>query len=103
MEDINTQIETKYTEARNLALAEVKRLVFEVFKKNRSYTQFYLAMGTCFFSSKGRTNHNAWELQDDEITKPLFDFIFNWDRVLKLQGEGVYWKRTGEEVRVDTR
>lgn len=96
---LDKEIEQHLQKAYDLGLAEVKRLVFKVFAKKKTYVRFFLAMGATFFEDKNGDNFCVYDEDVAVSALELRNFLMEWDEDLKLSGEGVYWTREGEEIR----
>lgn len=91
MENPSKKIDNSLVKMRYEAMSYLKYLVSNKFKQNKNINSFVLAMGTFFW-----TDLNGKVLYDHQVKdKYVSDFIFEWDNVLKLTGEGVKWFRDG--------
>lgn len=85
---MDKEIKYYYNKAVDLALIEVKRLVFKMFKEHPNLRGFTMANGTVFFTIeiKGYSDLQHIGLEERSYLKPL-DKLFNkWDNYLKLTG-----------------
>lgn len=91
MATANKQIDSLYRQARETALKELKRLVEIKFRQNKNLDYFLIAMGSYFFVDKN--NETVYD-----GFKNIDNLIGEWDRYLKLTGEGVKWYADGSVI-----
>lgn len=82
-------IEQYYRAACSLALAEVERRARRILKANRSIHEFVMSMGLYKFKDKHGNDI------EDRRTRPVDDFIAEWDDYLKLTGESLRFTAHG--------
>ena len=108
---INNRISQKYEEARKMAVDEMIRLARVVLREHPRYDECVIAMGTIYFTLKDDISYNnTVDLYIERMNKsygyeyvltyqyfkPLADLLGEWNDVLKLTGEGVRFRATGE-------
>ena len=99
-------VEYHYRMARKLVLAEVIRMARKILKEHDNLDEFFLVMGSWFFSTKKkRAAYAGGKPCSDTITDvdfkylaPIGNLISEWDEYLKLTGEGIRFTATGKIV-----
>lgn len=83
-----------YNQASLEASKEVERIARKILRKCKTFDEFIMAMGGCFFVDK---NDNRID-NDDPRVKELYNLIYEWDDCLKITGEPMRFTTYGEKV-----
>lgn len=109
MRKVNDQLNDMHVQMEKIASMEVERLAREILRKNKSLHEFIMAMGVYYFKD------NKGEIVDVEISdysvnggykykvsrpsfKPLYDFIGEWNEILKITGESMRFTATSKKI-----
>lgn len=83
---INDKINLHLQEADRLALAELERIARRILRRNKRLDEFVMAMGSATFTIKNSREQIGYSWSMPKYAKPLFDFLDEWDRILRLSG-----------------
>ena len=109
MKKINDQLNGMYIEMEQIASMEVERLARDILKKNKSLHEFIMGMGVYYFkNNKGeivdveKSDYSVNGGYSYSVAKPsfrlLYDFIGEWNEILKITGESMRFTATGEKI-----
>lgn len=91
MQSTNEKLEYILSKADEMIEKEVIILASYVLKNNKQIDEFIMAMGSFFFTKRGKKNCHFNYSTHEEINslkggKELFDFIIKWDNQFKVTG-----------------
>lgn len=94
------QIEALFNQAVAIGLKHVETIARDILKTHPELTEFTMAMGSYTFTESRPDNAVGIELGGDErdFFKPLFDFMNDWDKYLKLTGSPMRFTADGPVV-----
>jgi len=89
---VREKLDNSFSEAAELAVAEVERLARVELRRNKKLSTFTMAMGTYYFSVK---NFILYDYDEAEV---LDDFIAEYDKDFHMTGSPMHFTATGEKI-----
>lgn len=99
-QSVSERLDVLYTQAFVIGVKHVEKLAREILKTHPELSEFTMAMGAYCFSERRPAPATDIQLggEEREFFKPLFDFMNDWDRVLKLSGSPMRFTAEGPVV-----
>lgn len=106
MNKVEKQILAKYLQAEALALEELELRARRILSNHPNLKEFVMGMGSAsftlhkpqYFSKDGPLEDMINWYTEVKYAAPVFDFISEWDCILKLTGNPMRFTATGPKI-----